>query len=185
MSVPSLPQIVYGTFAGGIDQASLPRIFNALANATNAGVRSIHLLFQSNGGNVGDGISLYNYLLTVPLEVHLYNTGHVQSIAVLPYLAAKRRIVSKSGSFLIHKSQYSLPPYSNVPKIKAAVDVLVNDDARSEAILRVHTHIPAEQWALHATMQDITFDAQQAVDFGIADEIGEFKIPPGNQVFNV
>lgn len=179
-----LPKIVYGTFAGGIDQQSLPRFFNTFANAIQGGVETAHLLLQSSGGNVGDGISLYNYLRALPIELHIYNTGCVQSIAVLPYLAARRRIVSKSGTFLIHKAHYSPPPYSNLSKLKSVIDSLLIDDQRIEAILKSHTQIPAEEWAAHAS-QDVTFDAQQAINFSVADEIGEFVVPPGNQVFNI
>jgi len=78
-----LPSCVYATFAGPIDQQTLPRIFQNFAGATQRGVRELHLLFQSTGGVVGDGISLYNYIRTLPLDLHIYNTGAVHSIAVL------------------------------------------------------------------------------------------------------
>ncbi|MEJ0075550.1 MAG: ATP-dependent Clp protease proteolytic subunit [Alphaproteobacteria bacterium] len=180
----SLPGTVYTTFAGPIDQQSLPRIFHNFAAATQRGVKVLHLLFQSTGGLIGDGISLYNYLRTVPLDLHIYNTGSVHSIAVLGYLAGKHRYISATGSFMIHKVYFPTHPAGDASRFKAVADALVADDARIEAILRAHTNIPAEKWALYQN-QDVIFDAQQAVQCGIAHSIQEFQVPPGNQLFHI
>ena len=77
---------LYVTAAGIIDQAFLQRVFQGFAMASNANVQQIHLLFQSTGGTVADGIALYNYLRTLPIELHLYNAGTVSSIAVIVVL---------------------------------------------------------------------------------------------------
>ena len=180
----SLPSTVYTTFAGPIDQQSLPRIFHNFAAATQRGVEVLHLLFQSTGGLIGDGISLYNFLRTVPLELHIYNTGSVHSIAVLAYLAGKHRYVSINGNFMIHKVYFPAHPTGDASRFKAVAEALIADDARIEAILRAHTKIPSEKWALYQN-HDVIFDAEQAVEFGIANSIQEFQVPAGNQLFHI
>jgi ATP-dependent protease ClpP protease subunit len=84
MSPPNpLPAVVYASFAGAIDQATLSRIFQGFDFATQNGAQELHVLFQSAGGNVDESVALYNFLRTFPLELHFYNTGAVQSGATL------------------------------------------------------------------------------------------------------
>ena len=61
----SLPRTVYAVFSGGIDQSTVQRIINAFTTAMSQGVTDVHLLFQSAGGFIGDGICLYNFLRAI------------------------------------------------------------------------------------------------------------------------
>lgn len=78
----AIPDVVYASLGGPIDQDSLSRIFSNLSGATQGGAKEIHLLVQSTGGMVSDGIALYNFLKTFPIKLHGYNGGSVSSIAV-------------------------------------------------------------------------------------------------------
>jgi ATP-dependent protease ClpP protease subunit len=101
--VPSIPEVVYGMFCGGIEQATAQKIVNALAIAGNAKVKHIHLLFQSAGGYVGDGVFLYNLFRSIPIEITLYNVGQISSAGVIAYLGAKARKTAKTATFMIHR----------------------------------------------------------------------------------
>jgi ATP-dependent Clp protease protease subunit len=160
------------------------RIFQSFAGVTQRGVNEVHLLFQSQGGNVGDGIALFNFFKAMPIDLNIYNTGTVASIAVLSYLGGRHRFVSQHATFLIHKSVYPIPTPANAAAHRALADNMVIDDNRSEAIVKAFTTIPAERWLSHAT-EDVVFQAQEAVQHGIADAIREFQVPSGNQVFNI
>jgi hypothetical protein len=59
-----------------------------LGAATQRGVTTVDLLFEPSGGKVGDGVSLFNYFDSFPLELHIYNTGMVASVAVTSFLGA-------------------------------------------------------------------------------------------------
>jgi ATP-dependent Clp protease protease subunit len=179
-----LPKTVFATFVGQIDQQSLPRLFQSFSLAINAGVQDLHLLFQSPGGMIADGIALYNFFGALPFNLHIYNSGSVQSVAVISYLGATTQFVSKHANFMIHKSHFPSPDRGNAAKLGALAESLMAEDARIEAILKTHTNIPAETWALHA-LQDVYLTAQQSVDYGIADEIREFDIPHGAQAYNI
>jgi ATP-dependent Clp protease, protease subunit len=183
-SNPPLPSTIYASFVGSIDPAALNRIMGNFAHATQRGVTTVHLMFQSTGGTVNDGIGLYNYLRSLPLELHIYNSGAVQSIAVIGYVAGTYRHVSQSGTFFIHKTGAPAQAGANAPQVKATLAALVLDDARTVAILKAHTRIPAHKWAAYRR-GDVTFSAQEAINFGIADDIREFQVPPGNQIFNI
>jgi ATP-dependent Clp protease, protease subunit len=184
MQAPPLPPVVYATFSGQINQDGLTRIFHSIGGASQRGTTEIHLLFESGGGIVGDGIALYNYFRALPLDLHIYNSGTVGSIAVLSFLGAGKRYVSQHATFVIHKTVYPTHTPTNAVGHQALAANLLVEDARSEAILRAHTNIPAARWFTHATA-DVIFQAPEAVQFGIANAIREFQIPAGNQVFNI
>jgi ATP-dependent protease ClpP protease subunit len=127
---PPSPDL-YLTFCSGIDQASVQRVMLAIDIATQKSVERIHMLFQSTGGSVGDGICLYNFFKSLPVELNLYNVGSVQSIAALCYLGAKRRVVSTSAVFTFHRTAVS-PQFAMAFALKNFAETVGIDDRRTE-----------------------------------------------------
>lgn len=172
----------YGLFAGAIDQLAVQRFHNVLSIASQNGIGTAHLLFQSSGGLVGDGISLYNLFRASPIDIVFYNVGSICSIGVIAYLGARKRKVSKHGAFMIHRS-YLNPVGANADRITAAAEQLAMEDARTEAILRENTNLGPAKWEQHR-YADVWLSAQESVDCGLA-EFGEFSPPSGTKLFNV
>jgi ATP-dependent Clp protease protease subunit len=184
MTAPApLPEEVYAAFAGNIDQAADQRLFQGFSGAMAQGVKRVHLLFQSSGGFVGDGIAVYNFFHALPIELTLYNAGAVQSIATIAYLGAKKRKTSAYATFMIHRTVVS-PQFASANRLKATTESLILDDKRTEAILREHVTFSAEKWK-ELDYHDVTFSAEDSVKAGIADEIAEFAPPAGTVVLNV
>ena len=84
---------------------------------------------------------------------------------------------------MIHKSTMNPQGAVGITKLRALADALNMEDIRSEAVLREFTKIPEDKWALHA-VQDVMFNATDAVQYGIAHAIREWEIPPGTHIFN-
>jgi ATP-dependent Clp protease, protease subunit len=183
-AVPTqVPTEIYAVFVGGIDQDGSQRIVNALTTASLNAVQQVHLAFQSLGGGIGEGIFLYNLLRTLPFDLTVYNSGSVASIAVIAYLGAKRRVISPHASFMIHRTQTTTQA-ANTQTIKAFAESAVLFDHNIEAILREHIRMPDEKWKQFDN-NDLWFSAKDAVNCGIAHEIGEFTPPPGAKVFTL
>jgi len=179
----ALPPNVFGVFCDAINQASVQRIFNTFGIASNAGVRHIHLMFQSSGGGVNDGVALYNFFRAAPIAVTLYNCGAVQSIAAVAFMGARHRKVSASGVFQIH--QTTGPQLAaNATQLEAILESVRQDDARTQEILRRHITLADTEWAQWGR-RDLNFAGQEAVNRGFADEIGEFSPPLDSTIFNI
>jgi ATP-dependent Clp protease, protease subunit len=178
---PGLPPEIYATLTGSIDADMVRRVFNAGSIAMNARVRKLHLLIHSNGGFVGDGITLYNYLRGLPIEITTYNMGTVMSIAVLVYLAGKVRNVSNAATFMIHKSTFTFSAPAAAELLKQTAEGLMIDDARSEAILREHVNMPLKKWRAHERWP-LTLTAEESVQFGLAHAIADWAPPAGASV---
>jgi ATP-dependent Clp protease, protease subunit len=180
---PALPQEVWGMFSDQINQASVQRIFNTFGVASNGGVKCIHILFQTSGGFVADGISLYNFFRTVPVEVTLYNSGSIQSIGTIAFLGCQRRKVSASGTFHIHLTS-GPQRAATVTQLEGIIEGIKLDDERTEAILRRHVKLPEDRWT-QLRSRDLTFSAKEGLEFGFADEIVDFSPAPGAKIFNI
>lgn len=95
---------IWVTFAGIIEISIVRAAFALFRDAVADGVKTVHLLIHSPGGNVSDGVVLHSYFKSLPLELIAYNSGHVASAATTVFLGARRRIVSPHGTFVVHKT---------------------------------------------------------------------------------
>jgi ATP-dependent Clp protease, protease subunit len=73
---------------------------------------------QTTGGNVQDGVCLYNYFRTLPVDLSVYNVGSISSAGVIAYLGAKNRKAATLATFMIHRSHASFQG-ANVDTIQA------------------------------------------------------------------
>lgn len=55
------------------------------------------------------------------------------------------------------------------------------DNKRVSDILNTRTTVPARRYSRF----DLVLTAQEAINFGIAQDIRDFIVPPGNQVFDL
>lgn len=167
---------LYGSFSDSINQDSVKRFINNLTitlSCTNPSYSSVHILFQSNGGSVTDGINLYNFLRSFPLDITLYASGGVQSIAVISYLGAKHRIAIEHTLFMIHRTWIS-PMNVNSSRLKELSNMLKMEDDRTYDILRSRLKLTKRNWE-DAGRSEFWFTASDAVKSGLAESIGSFN----------
>jgi len=84
----TFPPEVYGVFCGGINQDNANKLCSTMAVCMNNKVEHVHLLFQSLGESVSDGIFLHSFFKSLPIQLTLYNAGQVSSSATVAYLGA-------------------------------------------------------------------------------------------------
>ena len=149
-----------------------------------AGNKHIHMMFQSWGGFVGDGVMLYNFFKSLSIvDLSLYNSGQICSAAVIAYLGEKRRVASPRSAFMVHKFT-STAQFATAAKLDKMARNLILDDERTESILREHIKMPDELWQ-SLEYHDVYLTGEEAVKYGIATELGEFAPPLGTQVYKV
>ena len=180
----SFSKEIYLTFGGPIDQLAVGRIFFNCNAALNKGVETIHLLIQSAGGSIDDGIAVYNYLTNLPVKIVTYNEGSVQSIAVLVYLAGKSRVCAANSSFFMHKTTMPSLGDLNEETLRARADAAKAFDQRTDAILQSQITMPEEKWALRDKL-GLTLNADEAKQYGLAHKINHFSIAKCCEAFGI
>jgi ATP-dependent Clp protease protease subunit len=172
------------TLSGDVNSDMVRRVFDAVADMTEDRITTAHILIQSNGGYVSDGICLYNYLSKLPIKIVTYNAGAVASIAVILYLAGQERYASDTARFMVHKSHASAPHGARPDALRIIVEGLQADDARTEQILRSHVALTEDNWRVHE-YSDLHLTAEEALKVGMIRKIRDFEPPAGQRVTNI
>ena len=174
----------YFTLSGDVNSDMVHRVFEAVAAMTEDGMATAHVLLQSNGGYVSDGLCLYNFLANAPVDCIMYNGGAVASIAVILFLSGSRRYASETARFMIHKSHATASPGSRPDALNIIVEGLRADDARTESILRKHIELSPEQWGIHQ-YGDLHLNARDARTAGLINDVVDFAPPKGASLRNI
>ena len=172
------------TLSGDVNSDMVHRVFEAVGHMTEDDIETAHVLVQSNGGYVSDGLCLYNFMSKSPIEFVMYNGGAVASIAVIMYLAGTRRYASETARFMVHKSHATASPGSRPDALNIIVEGLRADDARTESILRKHVELTPEQWAIHQ-YSDLHLNSRDAKIAGMINDIVDFAPPKGAHLRNI
>ncbi|RYG87848.1 MAG: hypothetical protein EON59_06230 [Alphaproteobacteria bacterium] len=177
------PDPAYAVFVGELNPENSRRITNAVCSVMNAGCTHFHLMFQTMGGSVSDGVFLYNFFRTIQMPLTLYNVGSVCSAGAVAFLGAPVRKASAYASFMIHRCSSNLQGASAIG-LQGVTDSLTLDDARTEAIIRQHLRLPDEKWALHRHSA-LWLGAGDALAAGMIDEVAELELPPETMIYSV
>ena len=171
----------YYTLSGDVNSDMVQRVFAAAASMRIDGVTTAHLLLQSHGGYISDGICLYNFLANLPVRFITYNAGAVASIAVTVFLAGRQRVASPTARFMLHKSHASPPGGAGPEALQIIAEGLKADDRRTESILRRFVQLSDAQWAVHAHA-DLHLTAEAALQAGLIDTVADFAPPAGARI---
>lgn len=122
---------------------------------------------------VDEGMSLYGFIRSLPVEIAVHNIGQIDSIALAVYLAGARRLANPNATFLIHDLYFPQPvPVSNRHQ---AADINVGlSSARSKVtdILKSRTKMTDEQFERLRFLDEASVKtAAVAKEMGITHEI--------------
>ncbi len=89
-------------FFGIVDDKSVVALMNVIDGKIRQGYRDFILLISTPGGNVNSGLTAYNYLKGLPINLTTHNIGVIDSIGLAIYSAGSTRLSSPNARFLIH-----------------------------------------------------------------------------------
>ena len=92
----------YIKFYASVTKQTSVELQKEVGKMLQKGITKLHLLLSTPGGSVYDGISLYNYLKGIGIEVNTYNFGCVDSIGVVVFCAGTNRYSTPHARFLLH-----------------------------------------------------------------------------------
>jgi ATP-dependent Clp protease, protease subunit len=171
---------VYVSFASNVTLPAMNQLLGIFGKFVQEKAKRAHLLISSNGGNIHCGITIYNVLRGLPLELYTYNVGNVDSIATVIYLAGIKRFASPRSSFLFHSVGLTFAAQQTVPLINMEehVDSLRKDQKLIGDVVADRTSIDANEITkMFGRAACIAPD--DAVAKGIAHDVTEVKVPDG------
>jgi ATP-dependent Clp protease, protease subunit len=101
-SGPNPRQTFYVSFSAEINAHTTESLIAVMADSVTKKATEIHLLLSTPGGNVMNGINLYNVLRALPVKLVTHNVGNVDSIGTAVFLAGKERYACPHSTFMFH-----------------------------------------------------------------------------------
>ncbi|MBN3033293.1 MAG: ATP-dependent Clp protease proteolytic subunit [Candidatus Saganbacteria bacterium] len=146
----------------------------------------LYVLFSSSGGLVDAGITLYNYLRALPVEIVMHNMGSIDSIANVIFLAADRRYACQHSSFLFHGivQPFNANTNFNSNQLTEIVGQLEGGQSKISGIITTRTLISNEE-IFRMFNQGETKDPAFALSKGVIQEIRDPSIPKDVPVFSL
>lgn len=138
--------------------------------------KSIYIHIDSPGGDINAGLVLYDIIQDYADRIYLVCTGRACSMAAVLLACGKtgHRFMLQNSEAMIHEPLISNQISGNCSSIKATSMRLVSIKEKMNKILANHTGKSLQEID-KATDFDNYLNAQEAVEFGLADKIVSFK----------
>jgi ATP-dependent protease ClpP protease subunit len=173
------PKTIYINYFDGIDPQKVNKFIHFTTNAINQ-YQPSHLYFfiASNGGDVDSGFVLYNFLTSLhgKLTVTMHNTGTIDSIANVVFLAGQNRFASPNSAFLFHGVSMNFGGPQNRTALKEALSRLEGMENRIAQTVSHHTQLTHEELT-RLFSQGEGKDVQFALNKGIIQGIQPPTVP--------
>lgn len=184
---PSVPETVYIMFSAEINPKTSGSLQAVLANCATQGVKVVYLAFSTPGGDVMQGMTLYNLLRGMPFKVITHNVGNVDSIGNAIFLAGEERYACKHSTFMFHGVGFNMANQTvrlEEKNIREMLDNIVSNHSRIGTILEERTQL--EKAVIPELFREAqTKDAAFAVGCGIIHEVRDINIPTGSTVISL
>lgn len=152
------------SFFGGISAKEFIDDINALD------VPVINVRINSPGGDVFDGVAMYNALKRHSARVVVDVDGLAASIASVIAMAGDEVRIADGAMFMIHRAMTGM--YGNANEMEKTVDLLRTVDGQMEGIYLKRIDATEEQ--LTEWLDEETWlTAEESVEYGFADTMGE------------
>ena len=174
------------SFSAEIVPHTSEALLNNVTQLSNDGYKTIHLLLSTPGGLVSLGISIYNVLRGLPIELITHNVGNVESIGAIIYLAGGKRYACPQTTFMLHGVSFTTIGSAQFfeKNLKERLASIQADHERIKAIYNERAGIDPER-AEQFFLGESTLTAGEAVKEGIVHSIQPVTIPTGSPVLQL
>lgn len=142
----------------------------------NIDADTIHVYINSYGGDVNEGLAIYNNLKRSKAKIITYADGFACSIASVIFMAGDERIVSNASLMLIHNAwTYT---QGNAKELRKKADDL---DVITQASINTYmTEVNISEEELKELLDNETWlTPQQALEWGFATSMVNAKVSDG------
>ncbi|MCH8089235.1 MAG: ATP-dependent Clp protease proteolytic subunit [Chloroflexi bacterium] len=185
-TLPTNLPVLYVTFSAEINIKTTESLIAVMTQAANRQVQQVYLAISTPGGQVKEGMNLYNVLRGMPFSLVTHNVGSVDSIGNAVFLAGETRYAVPNATFLFHGVGFDIKGQIRLEEqdVRDRLDIILSDQKRIGDVISANSNLNDRSIAsLFRTQQ--TKDTSWAVDKGIIHEIRDFQIPPGSTIISL
>lgn len=132
----------------------------------------INFFINSGGGVINAGLLIYDVMQSIKSPINVYVTGMAGSMAAVLACGGQkgRRFILPHSQFMIHEPLISNGVGGSTSRIREISEKLLKTSKLMNGIIAKHTGKP-EKEVEEACSYDHYMDAEEAVAFGLVDEI--------------
>lgn len=153
-----------------INEMSASFIIRNLIKMNSISHDPITIYFSSPGGDVNQGLAIYDFIKSSPSQINIIASGQIMSMGFIIFLAGHNRIATPNTTFMMHSISYG----NSDPKIVKHHEVDVNEAKRlNDVLLNImgeRTYRNKKYWYRTVILQDRFFNVTQAKELGIIKE---------------
>ena len=184
--LPTGSDIAYITFSSDIGPPSVDAIIKACTQMRDKGVKCIYILFSTTGGSTIHGIHLYNVLRGLDVRIITHNTGSVNSIGNVVFLAGQERYCVPNSSFLFHQVGIKMREgHCTTKDLLEKLDTITADQNNIIRIVQTRTRFSSREEVEKLFQHQVTKDSAYAKKRGIVHDIKPSRIPKGAIICNI
>ncbi|NLJ07517.1 MAG: hypothetical protein GX437_07600 [Sphingobacteriales bacterium] len=176
----------YIKFYAQVNQNTVIQLQRQVEQFLLQGMKTLHLLLSTPGGSVHDGISVYNLLKGLPIEVNTYNFGSVDSIGVVMFCAGSNRYSVPHARFLLHPvaMQIMSPQALDEPSIEEKLKLVKADQSNIAKVISctINKQVEEVQKLIHSRT---TLEPEEAKSKGLVTEIKSSLVPAGVPLISI
>ncbi|MBM4467378.1 MAG: hypothetical protein FJ014_17790 [Chloroflexi bacterium] len=182
--MPAQPTVI--KFFAPVIDVTTNALMNAVDQKMKQGQRNFILLVSSPGGTVFHGLSAYNYLKGLPVNITTHNFGSVDSIGVVLYCGGGKRMSVPQARFLLHGVSASFPQNTSLEEkqLEERLKSLRIDIENIAKVIAANTGKPSEA-VMQAMLDRTTLNPEEAQAWGLVHEIKVELFPPGAEVISI
>ena len=165
------PDLRMFMIAGVIDEETVGGVFGWIIELIEKDrTKPASLYINRMGGSGSDALAIYDFIKNCDIEIDTHALGSCQSAALIVLQAGKKRYAHRYTNFMWHSGRGKISEYTKAVDIAAYSEWVARSNRDGDEVLRRHTKIPRKIMK-QAEMQDMFFDAKQALAWGVCDEI--------------
>ena len=157
--------------SGSIDEETVENVFKWLVQMAEHGKDKPAAIYIASMGGAGeDAMAIYDLICNSGMEVDTHAIGACYSAGLIIFLVGKKRYAYPRTDFLYHATGGSINRNTSAVDIQAYADSVQRMDKRFRELMKKKTKMPKKVLD-KAAVQDVFFDAKQALKWGVCDEI--------------
>lgn len=176
----------YVKFFAPVLPESVSALMQIVEGKLKQGYRRMTLLISCTGGDVFHGLSAYNFLRGVPLEVTTHNFGSADSMGVVLYCAGSVRLSVPHARFLLHgvMVNFNRPISLEEKQLEEKLKGLQIDMGNIARVIADTVGRDREE-VLYDMLNRTTLFPEQAHEYGLVHEIRSELFPQGAELYSI
>jgi len=163
-----------------IDQSTHERLRDRCLEALKAGAESLWLNMSSSGGSTNFGFTIYTFIKSLGIPVRTINSGNIESMGIIVYLAGTERIAAPQSRFLIHPMNWYFSQNSvDHSRLREYLSSLNNDLERYVTIFKDETADAEQKLDIFKCLsaEEKVIAADDSLTCGIAHRLEQVVFP--------